>query len=40
MENITFIIAAVIFGFLFFGPHNKSEKKDDKKGGDKDKGGK
>ncbi len=36
MENITFIILAIIFGFLFFGPHNKTkEKKDDKKGGDK-----
>lgn len=34
MENITFIILAVIFGYLFFGPHTKGkEKKDDKKGG-------
>lgn len=38
MENITFIVAAAIFGFLFFGPHMKSAKKDDKKGGDKGKG--
>lgn len=37
MENITLIIAAAIFGFLFFGPHTKSAKpKDDKKGGGKD----
>lgn len=34
MTNITFIVAAIIFGFLFWGPHMKTEKKkDDKKGG-------
>jgi hypothetical protein len=33
MDNITFLIAAIIFGFVFFGPHTKAkEKKDDKKG--------
>lgn len=36
MENVTFLIAAIIFGFVFFGPHTKAkEKKDDKKGGGK-----
>lgn len=32
-ENLTFIVLAVVFGFLFFGPHmkKKEEKKDDKK---------
>ena len=33
MENITFIVAAIIFAVLFLGPHTKvKEKKDDKKG--------
>jgi hypothetical protein len=36
MENLVFIVAAAIFVFIFWGPHNKSaEKKDDKKGGGK-----
>ena len=36
MENLTFIIVTAIFGYAFFGPHNKpKEKKDDKKGGGK-----
>lgn len=35
MENLTLIIAAAIFGFVFFGPHNQAKPKDDKKGGDK-----
>lgn len=40
MENLAFIALAVIFGFVFFGPHSKSKKKDDKKdGGDKKEGG-
>lgn len=39
MENLTFIIVAVIFGYVFFGPHHKSKPKDDKKGGDKKEGG-
>ena len=38
MENATFIALAIIFGFLFFGPHSKSKAKDDKKGGDKKEG--
>ncbi|HEY9583891.1 MAG TPA: hypothetical protein VJI66_02955 [Candidatus Paceibacterota bacterium] len=33
MGDITFIVAAIIFGYLFFGPHMKSEKKEEKKGG-------
>ena len=33
MEDIILIIAVIIFGFLFWGPHNKSKPKDDKKGG-------
>jgi len=37
MGDIVFIIAAIIFGYLFFGPHMKSEKKEDKKGGEKGK---
>ncbi len=38
MENLTIIIVAAIFGFIFWGPHAKpKEKKDDKKGGDKKK---
>ena len=33
MENLVFIVAAAIFVFIFWGPHNKTaEKKDDKKG--------
>ena len=40
MENLGFIAVVIIFGFLFFGPHTKSKKKDDKKGGgDKKEGG-
>ncbi|HEY4503825.1 MAG TPA: hypothetical protein VJJ28_01825 [Candidatus Paceibacterota bacterium] len=36
MENLTIIIVALIFIFIFFGPHNKSkDTKVDKKGGDK-----
>ncbi len=41
MENLTFIIVAIIFGFVFFGPHNKSKKpkkkKDDKEDEEKKK---
>ena len=41
MENLGFIILAVIFGYLFFGPHAKSKAKDDKGGkGDKKSGDK
>lgn len=44
MENLGFIVLAIVFGFLFFGPHAKAKKKDDKGGDDKkgggDKGGK
>ncbi len=33
MNDIIFIAAAIIFAFIFFGPHSKTkEKKDDKKG--------
>ncbi len=32
MSDLGLIIFAVIFGFIFFGPHTKSKKKDDKKG--------
>jgi hypothetical protein len=39
MENLTFIALAVIFGYVFFGPHAKSKPKDDKKGFDKKEGG-
>jgi hypothetical protein len=37
MENLTFIITAAIFGYLFYwGSHTKPSKpKDDKKGGKK-----
>jgi hypothetical protein len=37
MSDLGFVIFAIIFGFIFFGPHNKKkeEKKDDKKGGEK-----
>jgi hypothetical protein len=37
MENLTIIVIAAVFIFLFWGPHNKSKPKDDKKGGDKGK---
>lgn len=37
MENLGFIVLAIVFGFLFFGPHAK--KKEEKKGGDKKEGG-
>ena len=40
MENLTFLIVAIIFGYVFFGPHNKSKKPDGDKGGDKKGGGK
>jgi hypothetical protein len=34
MENFTLLVAGIIFWYLFWGPHMKSEKpKDDKKGG-------
>lgn len=39
MENLAFIALAVVFGFVFFGPHNKSKPKDDKGGGGDKKGG-
>ncbi len=33
MQDITFIIAVMVFVFIFWGPHTKSSKpKDDKKG--------
>lgn len=35
MSDLGFLIFAIIFGYLFFGPHNQSKDKGDKKGGDK-----
>lgn len=36
MENVTILVVAIVFWFLFFGPHLKpKEKKDDKKKGGK-----
>ncbi len=32
MENLTFIVVAVVVGIMLFGPHTKSKPKDDKKG--------
>lgn len=37
MENLGFIIVAIIFGYLFFGPHAKVKEKKDDKGGKGDK---
>ncbi len=31
MSDLGLIIFVLIFGFIFFGPHNKSKPKDDKK---------
>jgi hypothetical protein len=36
MNNLTIIAVAILFWFIFWGPHAKpKEKKDDKKGGGK-----
>ncbi|HEY4478405.1 MAG TPA: hypothetical protein VI775_01010 [Candidatus Paceibacterota bacterium] len=39
MNDLGLVIFAIIFGYLFFGPHTKSkEKKKDDKGGGKGEG--
>lgn len=35
MSDLGFIIFALIFGFIFFGPHNKAKDSGGGKGGDK-----
>ncbi len=35
MSDLGLIIFACIFGYIFFGPHNKSKEKKDDKGGKK-----